>query len=112
MLQISRFMYRTNKLSGVVAHDLSGFIWHPIRISDETDRVFNEQNDSHPENPRSSDGSAPIFEFASVPIDSGYRSIQRLAPDRVPTNVALTNHNSYPLDLLFPNSMLRGLPGK
>jgi hypothetical protein len=30
---------RINKLHGLVANDLSGFIWSPEKISDETDRM-------------------------------------------------------------------------
>jgi len=40
-------MPRVNKLSWLVAHDLSGFTWNPMRISNETDEMLigNQKNE-------------------------------------------------------------------
>ena len=32
-------MLEASKLSGFIAHDLSGLIWSPMEVTDETDRV-------------------------------------------------------------------------
>ena len=39
MSRKSQAVLEARKLSGVVAHNLSGLVWPPLEVADETDRV-------------------------------------------------------------------------